>query len=120
MDVATRLLVVQLVNSEMGVEEDKLPRGLLRYFRPYMRPLESSSGTALVYVDSPIVYAALAVRKQPAARLSRAFLMRSALRRWWMLTAMSSHSPTRACSFLILQSSHASVGSVTNYLASRR
>lgn len=114
MDVATRLLVVQLVNSEIGVEEDKLPRGLLRYFRPYMCSLGSSSGTKLVYVDSPIVYAALAVRKQSAVRLPRAFLMRGALRRWWMLTAMSSHSPTRACLSLILQSWRASVDLVTN------
>ena len=63
MDVASRLLVVQLVNSELGVEEDKLPRGLLRYFRPYMQPMALESSVAkLVYVDSPIVYAALAVR----------------------------------------------------------
>ena len=63
MEVASRLLVVQLVNSELGVEEDKLPRGLLRYFRPYMQPAASASSFAkLVYVDSPIVYAALAVR----------------------------------------------------------
>lgn len=63
MDVATRLLVVQLVNSEMGAEENKLPRGLLRYFRPYMRPTAHASPfSKLVYVDSPIVYAALAVR----------------------------------------------------------
>ncbi len=63
LDVATRKLVVQLVNSEVGVEENKLPRGLLRYFRPYMQPTASGSSFAkLVYVDSPIVYAALAVR----------------------------------------------------------
>lgn len=63
MDVATRLLVVQLVNSEVGVEENKLPRGLLRYFRPYMRPTAHVSPfSKLVCVDSPIVYAALAVR----------------------------------------------------------
>ena len=102
MDVATRMLVVQLVNSEIGVEEQKLPRGLLRYFRPYMRPLESSSWTKLVYVDSPIVYAALAVRKHSAARLPRACLTRGDRRRWWMLTETSSHSPTRECSSLIL------------------
>ena len=63
MEVPSRLLVVQLVNSELGVEESKLPRGLLRYFRPYMRPTAHEGSVAkLVYVDSPIVYAALAVR----------------------------------------------------------
>ena len=66
MDVPTRLLVVQLVNSEVGVEESRLPRGLLRYFRPYMRPLPASKPySQLVYVDSPIVCAALAVRMLP-------------------------------------------------------
>ena len=66
MDVPTRLLVVQLVNSEVGVEESKLPRGLLRYFRPYMKPLPMGKPySQAVYVDSPIVCAALAVRMLP-------------------------------------------------------
>ena len=66
MDVPTRLLVVQLVNSQVGVEESRLPRGLLRYFRPYMKPLpQAKPNSLLVYVDSPIVYAALAVRMLP-------------------------------------------------------
>jgi len=66
MDVPTRLLVVQLVNSQVGVEESRLPRGLLRYFRPYMKPLPAAKPySLLVYVDSPIVYAALAVRMLP-------------------------------------------------------
>jgi len=71
MDVPTRLLVVQLVNSEVGVEESKLPRGLLRYFRPYMKPLPMGKPySQAVYVDSPIVYAALAVRMLSPRTLS--------------------------------------------------
>ena len=63
MDVDRRKLVVQLVNSAIGVQESMLPRGLLRYFRPYMQSTASGSSSAkLVYVDSPLVYAALAVR----------------------------------------------------------
>jgi len=63
MDVPTRLLVVQVVNPEVGVEESRLPRGLLRYFRPYLKPLPTAKPySQLVYMDSPIVYAALAVR----------------------------------------------------------
>lgn len=63
MSVEMRLLVVQLVNSEVGVVEAQLPRGLLRYFRPYMRPAAKATPyQQLVYVDSPIVYAALAAR----------------------------------------------------------
>ena len=69
------MLVVQLVNSDVGVEEGKMPRGLLRYFRPYMQPAASVNSFAkLVYVDSPIVYAALAVRARllcaPASALT--------------------------------------------------
>jgi hypothetical protein len=64
-----RLLLVQLVNSEVGVSESELSRGLLRYFRPYMQPVPNGSPSSeRFYVDSPIVYAALAVR---------------VLERWW-------------------------------------
>ena len=63
MDKETRLLVVQLVNSEVGVDESNLPRSMVHYFRPHMRSVTGTSSFAtLVYVDSPIVYAALAVR----------------------------------------------------------
>ena len=98
LDVATRKLVVQLVNSAVGVEERKLPRGLLRYFRPYMQPTASGSSFAkLVYVDSPIVYAALAVRTGLLCG-PMSVLTLDSHRRWWMSMAMWCHSSTQAFS----------------------
>lgn len=63
MSPATRLLVVQLVNPVVGVDAVRLPLGVQSYFKPYLRRVEKThSRQPPVYLDSPIVYAALAVR----------------------------------------------------------